>query len=1160
MPPHKLLRMKIGKKGIIAHAVGSSDYLFYESAKEGSLMFCVADWDGIGSNGQPVWRTYGNNAFNYYRHNLGSYRVDVFIFSTSDKTAILQALLTVAEANASDRELSSLLYAAAGVPRKTAVLNEMAENAASQMSVEKAKKVTVALSQKSFEPPPRRINDILEVLNQSYPPVDHIREKNKAEANASPPNTEDPAILANFYLRRGHFARELGRYKQNLEDLRMALSFAEDKNGKMEPQLSRKKYALILTQVAHAEGLAGNLIRAINLLEKSLDVHPRALTYVLLAYLYWEMGNFQSTEKTLKAAIKFCSQRLSYRRLSSRARNSLEYKRANMLAKSLENKGQYSEAEVYRRVTVAKLASNLEQEKAAFKSYINHRENLALNLASQGRLVEAEMEARGALREAIRHTGKLSGATGEMLGTFGQILLRQGRLSEAQKIFQEVIRIFEKLEFSENSFEMIAARKNLANTLALKLNYSEAMQQFDYINAHLAESPYFSKKFMERNPLSMLCLLETGRIGEAMDSVSNAYHTCSNYLGEKHTLTSAFLGLRAMVHARMKANHQAMQDFSKAVPSLLQKTTGRGDTYIIKHLFGVIIDAYMDLLFKIHEQNRSRKFNINPPSEIFKLCQAINYSTVQSALGASGARAAAVDPFLADLVRREQDASKQINELENALSNVIAIPTDQRGADVVQEIKSTVDTLNNARAALLAEIKRRFPKYADFDDPQTATLSDVQMNLRAAEALVMLYPGEKRTYVWAIPHTGNVRFASASLNRNDITAIVARLRKSLDPKPDTLGDIPDFDLGQAYIIYSKLLKPVRPGWKNATDLLIVAPGPLGQLPFSVLPTSSATPVKEGDVLFSSYRNVSWLIRQVALTRLPSVHSLITLRSLPAGDSARKAFCAFGDPCFNQAQLARLQSESNKPGAGRYGREVNLSVRGIRLTAGNYLDNQKLVSARLESLNRLPDTAEELKNIASALDADPNRDVFLGKDASESRVKAMDLSDRRIIAFASHALVPGDLDGLDQPAIALSSPSVTGENEDGLLKVDEILEFKLNADWVVLSACNTGAADGAGAEAISGLGSAFFYAGTRAILISMWPVETTAAKKLTTGLFQYQQKNIALSRSRALQQSILDLMNSPGLKDSASGKIVASYAHPLFWAPFIVVGENRAAFK
>jgi CHAT domain-containing protein len=150
-----------------------------------------------------------------------------------------------------------------------------------------------------------------------------------------------------------------------------------------------------------------------------------------------------------------------------------------------------------------------------------------------------------------------------------------------------------------------------------------------------------------------------------------------------------------------------------------------------------------------------------------------------------------------------------------------------------------------------------------------------------------------------------------------------------------------------------------------------------------------------------------------------------------------------------------------------------------------LDSDKIVSCTLDKLNRLPDTSAEIRHIAEALGAHPNDDVFLGRRAAEQRVKSMDLSDRKVIAFATNALVPGDLDGLDQPALALSAPSIAGNDEDGLLTMGEILRLELNADWVVLSACNTGAAEGKGAEAISGLGRAFFYAGTRAILVSMW---------------------------------------------------------------------------
>jgi CHAT domain-containing protein len=280
-----------------------------------------------------------------------------------------------------------------------------------------------------------------------------------------------------------------------------------------------------------------------------------------------------------------------------------------------------------------------------------------------------------------------------------------------------------------------------------------------------------------------------------------------------------------------------------------------------------------------------------------------------------------------------------------------------------------------------------------------------------------------------------------------------------------------------------------------------------------------------------------------------------LRSLPPGNPERKAFAGFGDPFFNKKQLAEAKKEQPAKKHGLAGLHEPLKVRGIRITDTGNLDSETITSSHLGMLNRLPDTADEIISIARALEADTEADIFLGKKASEQQVKTMDLSDRRVIAFATHALVPQDLDGLDQPALALCSPEVTGEKEDGLLTLGEILKLKLNADWIVLSACNTGAADGAGAEAVSGLGRAFFYAGSRAILVSMWPVETSSARQLTSRIFEYQKEDRTLSRAGALRQSILALIDGPGMRDPASGKIAASYAHPFFWAPFIIVGKS-----
>jgi CHAT domain-containing protein len=167
---------------------------------------------------------------------------------------------------------------------------------------------------------------------------------------------------------------------------------------------------------------------------------------------------------------------------------------------------------------------------------------------------------------------------------------------------------------------------------------------------------------------------------------------------------------------------------------------------------------------------------------------------------------------------------------------------------------------------------------------------------------------------------------------------------------------------------------------------------------------------------------------------------------------------------------------------------------------------------------------------------------------------MDLSGFKVLAFATHGLVPGELNGLTQPALALSAPAVSGAEGDGLLTMEEILSLKLDADWVVLSACNTGAASGAGAEAASGLGRAFFYAGTRALLVTNWSVHSQSARELVTDLFKRQAVDVKLARGEALRQAMMAMVDGPGYADAA-GKTEFAYAHPLFWAPYTIIGDG-----
>jgi CHAT domain-containing protein len=214
----------------------------------------------------------------------------------------------------------------------------------------------------------------------------------------------------------------------------------------------------------------------------------------------------------------------------------------------------------------------------------------------------------------------------------------------------------------------------------------------------------------------------------------------------------------------------------------------------------------------------------------------------------------------------------------------------------------------------------------------------------------------------------------------------------------------------------------------------------------------------------------------------------------------------------------------------------------------------LDSAQLRALPRLPDTRDELKSVAMALGVDAAKALKLGKDANEQAVKTTNLAKYRIIDFATHGLVAGDLDGLTQPALALTAPDVAGVQGDGLLTMEEILALKLDADWVVLSACNTAAGAAAGSEAASGLGRAFFYAGTRTILVTNWSVESRSARELVTEIFRRQAADPTLTRGEALRQAMMALLDGPGGADAA-GKTLYTYGHPLFWAPYTIIGDG-----
>ena len=219
----------------------------------------------------------------------------------------------------------------------------------------------------------------------------------------------------------------------------------------------------------------------------------------------------------------------------------------------------------------------------------------------------------------------------------------------------------------------------------------------------------------------------------------------------------------------------------------------------------------------------------------------------------------------------------------------------------------------------------------------------------------------------------------------------------------------------------------------------------------------------------------------------------------------------------------------------------------------YFSDGRVRLAELRKLAPLPGTRTEIETLARTLGGGPD-DLLLGPDASESKLFARPasrgLNRYAILAFATHGLVTGNLSNtLAEPALALTPPAVTAQSDDGLLTASEASLLRLDADWVLLSACNSAAGGSANAEGLTGLARAFLLAGARAVLVSHWRVRDDAAPRITARTIELMHGN-GLTRGKALQQAMRELMMDRGLDATGS-----SFATPSAWAAFALVGVD-----
>ncbi len=1027
-----------------------------------------------------------------------------------------------------------------------------------------------------FVAPPRTIADITAILIAEKPDNAEIAAR-KAAAGAAPPTNTSGAKLAEFYYDRGNARALLARNKEALADGLQALAVGK---GATQPVLLSRIRQFVALQYR----TLGDLKSAMAMFEQiaregNQSSHHGSMINALdnMVRTAIAMGNVdQADAYARRVGVLVQEARGSpnprWRESYAIYGHSWESDLDSVRGQVFQARGQYAEAEAaFRRAEAFRRASLQGRRKFA---YPPPAEQLTLaadtlllavaeNEARQGKLSEAEADARQALIETLKSRGEYSpAAPGFIVGLAG-VLVDEGRYKDAETLARAALDVQQKIGIADDAPESASVLSQLGNILVLERKEKEAGAVYAQLDKAIAQWPPQQRDIFELNGSRIVALYGAGQIQEGIGAAQQLVKRETARTGANSYDTAAARGTLAIGYAGAGSDADAIREFKAAIPVMMSaaRETAEDDDPTVVAARRVRLQRIVEAYIGVLAQSPTAANNVGV--ETFTLADAVRGHAVENSLAESSVRLLARDPALTKLVRTDQDLGRQIDAELGTLNNLLALPPNQRDDGKVRAIGAEIEKLRAQRTTAQQEIKRRFPAYANLVDPKPPSVDDVKATLRPGEALLSFYFGQTASFVWAVPKDGPVAFAKLPLTEIQLSAEVNTLREALQPQVARVEEIPPFDVNLAYKLYSTLLKPVEAGWQNAKSLIVVTNGALGELPLGLLPTAPTQVDLKATPLFAGYRAVPWLARSHAVTMIPSASALITLRHLPPGAPGRDKLIGFGDPYFNEQEAAAAEAEAQNrpsaapqqiPSASTSDTAMVVATRGLPLKLRSSPHTEGVDRAELAMLPRLPDTRAELIAIARALDVDPEKALYLGKAANEQNVETLDLSRYRIVAFATHGLVPGDLDGLTQPALALTAPDVAGVGGDGLLTMGEIMALKLDADWVLLSACNTAAGAGAGAQAASGLGSAFFYAGTRALLVTNWPVHSASARVLITDLFRRQSADAGLSRGEALRQAMMALLDGPGYVDT-SGHTLYSYAHPLFWAPYSVIGDG-----
>lgn len=724
------------------------------------------------------------------------------------------------------------------------------------------------------------------------------------------------------------------------------------------------------------------------------------------------------------------------------------------------------------------------------------------------------------------------------LNTIGTLLWKQGDLQQAARSFQRALTIVEQSVGSvhpvvaANLLSLGEINRQMGNLPSAREMFSRALTIQE-----TTLGPLHNDIATTLTRLSWVASSQQNH-PQAQALLDRAVSIREKALGETHPDLAILLNELARVKHRQGQLANARPHYERARQIYLAVSRLNQDlddaTFSRLHQQGITsLQDYALLLAQLSRQNNERSI----VTDGFLVAEQARGWLVQAAVAKAMARKHASQSVDVELVQHIDDLKRRRQELWETLHALYGQPSqDPSLRENVSSNKIEAQKIEHDLEKALSQLETRFPQYAELAFPKPLNLQAVQDFLKPDEALISFALWDHMLQIWVVRPGRPPVFYNSGIDKTKLSDLVAQIRSSLGSAKRP------FDVQAAHQLYQRLFHPLEAHLTGIDNLIIIPDETLLPLPFGALITDKAGPAFEhlaqlsssGNFIshtgFNHYTKVEWLIKRFPITVVPSASAFKLLRQSGQRSQNRKdRFIGFGDPVFS--------------GGGQ--------ERGGMMPS---LQESHTVLEQLRMMNALPGTQQELKAIAQTLGVNPETNVFLQQRATETQVRQLltagRLGNTQVLSFATHGLLAGQLNGLVEPALVLTIPPHPTQEDDGLLTMGEILDFQLpKVDWVILSACNTAGGDGSG-QGLSGLARAFFFAGAKALLVSHWSVDDRATQTLMTEVFRLFGQDSTLSKSAALREGMLAVM-----EQSKEGTF-PYFSHPYSWAPFFLVGEGK----